>query len=93
MGVVVLYVIGVQAARVQIIVAVCVVAMTVNLLVGSYWGAKSRIVYENWLQDSARLYAQQAELEDIRHRISILRADESCHIRAVEDGPRKEVGA
>lgn len=80
-GGIMVYLLGTTSRRTQVLVALAIIALTSNLVVGIFWGAKSRVVYqaayqnfqENVVKNPRRLLAREMALEDNRRLIALKR--------------------
>jgi hypothetical protein len=66
-GGVVVYLVGVKRVQSQRLICLAVIGLTLNLLVGGYWGSSSRIAYEEYVQSSEVLAARAVAEEKARH--------------------------
>jgi hypothetical protein len=73
LGGIVLYLIGTKGKELQVLVVMGVIGLTLNLLVGVYWGAYSRDAYEAYSNTPEVLTAQALAKEKARYTEALQR--------------------
>ena len=66
-GGMVVYLVGVKRVRSQRLICLAVVGLTLNLLVGGYWGSSSRIAFDVYNNSPEALAARAVAEEKARH--------------------------
>ena len=66
-GGMVAYLVGVKRIRGQRLVCLAVIGLTLNLLVGGYWGSSSRIAFDEYNNSPEALAARAVAEEKARH--------------------------
>lgn len=91
-GGVLVYLIGVKGQRTQAFLAIATIGMVSCLLIGTFWGAKSRDLYEFAVQSPERLLARELELEKIRHKVSLQKLLNYSQITELHEKLEREKG-
>ncbi|MEO1067048.1 MAG: hypothetical protein AAFW47_06695 [Pseudomonadota bacterium] len=70
-GGVLIYLVGTKGPNTQAFLGVATIGLVTNLLVGVFWGSKSRVTYEHAVASPERLLIRALALEDNRHTIAL----------------------
>lgn len=91
-GGVLIYLIGTKGPRTQAIVAVSIVGMTINLLIGVYWGSKSRVVFEQYADAPNRVLAKRLAQEEIWRLVALRKLKNYSEIARLHKMLEKQEG-
>lgn len=72
-GGVLVYMIGTKSSRTHAFVAVGIIGLTANLIVGVYWGSHSRVVFERTISAPGRVLSDELAKEKNRNLINMQR--------------------